>query len=230
MQTTLRSRYRQLASLLLLLAIVFCTSCTAIERNTASVELSIRQAQATGRPGAYVVSGNTTLPNETRITVTAIRDFESTETPVYAILDRQYAVVEQGSWQADLNLWQPAPDGRLQESWQLSGLSTPADPAATVTFLATLDPANQPAGLRDQVEAEDDATQASLVRFTTDGELYLEASRQVNVPLPSGRTAPPAPTPAAAPRTSGKPVEQTIDRDQPWSKTDAPLRPDQRLQ
>lgn len=230
MQTNLRSRYRQLVSLLLLLVLVICTSCAAINQDSASVELSIRQAQATGRPGAYVVSGNTTLPDETRITVTAVRDFESAEAPIYAILDRQFTTVKRGSWEAALNLWQPAPDGRFQESWQLSGLSAPADPAATVTFLATLDPANQPAGFRDQVEAEDSATQASLVRFTTDGEIYLEASRQVNVPLPSGRTAPPAPTPAVAPRTSGKPVDSNVDRDQPWSKTNAPLSPDQQLQ
>lgn len=225
----LRSRYRQLASILLLLVAMICTSCAAIDRDTASVELSIRQAQATGRPGAYIVSGNTTLPEDTRLTVTAVRDFQPSEAPIYAILDRQFATVKRGSWEAALNLWQPAPDGRLQESWQLSGLSAPADPAATVTFLATLDPANQPAGLKDQIEAEDDATQASLVRFTTDGELYLEASRQVNVPLPSGRTAPPEPAPAVAPRTSGKPVEQTDDRNQPRSQTNAPLRPDQQL-
>lgn len=230
MLTTLLSHWRRLA-LVWLLVLITCTGCLgAIDFGEAApVKLSIRQVQATGRPGVYTVAGNTTLPEQTQITVAALRDFQTAAAhPVYAILDRQFAKVQQGRWQASLNLWQVAPDGQFQEGWQLSDLSS-ADPATTVTFLATLDPANQPPGLKERIEAQDEASQVNLVRFTTDGELYLEDSEQVNVPLPSGRTTPPAVASPLAPRTSGRPVEASGDRNQDWSQTSAPLRPNQLL-
>src|SRR4028118_1532451 len=104
MLSTLLSRYvqrcRLVARLMMLLVLIACTSCTAfnLSRDTAStVELSIRQAEASGRPGTYMVSGITTLPEKTRITVAAVRDFQSSEATetrqVYAILDRQFAEV-----------------------------------------------------------------------------------------------------------------------------------------
>lgn len=228
-----RSAARSILPLVLPLLII-ATGCTANEfdRNAAMVELSIRQAEASGRPGAYSVAGNTTLPDQTRLTISAVRDFRSpADRPVYAILDRQFVTVQQGSWETTLNLWQVAPDGRFQESWQLSPAAVAsAEPAETVTFLATLDPANQPPTLKDQIEAQDNATQATLARFTTDGELYLEASKQVSVALPSGKTAPPAATaPAARVRTSGRPAEARDQDSQGWNQTNAPLSPDHLL-
>ena len=242
MLSTLLSRYvqrcRLVARLMMLLVLITCTSCTAfnLSRDTAStVELSIRQAEASGRPGTYVVSGSTTLPEKTRITVAAVRDFQSSEATetrqVYAILDRQFAEVQQGNWETTLNLWQVAPDGRFQENWQLSNASAAAaEPVPTVTFLATLDPINQPPTLKDQFESQDNATQATLARFTTDGELYLEASKRLNIPLPSGRTTPPAATAPSQPRTSGQPANPTANQNRAgWSQTSAPLVPDQLL-
>lgn len=173
------------------------------------------------------MSGSTSLPDQTRITVTALRNFEAE--PIDAILDRQFATVRQGSWQASLNLWQVAPDGRYQESWQLSDLPPSSEPTSTVTFLATLDPVNQPPGLKDQVEAQDEATQVTLVRFTTDGELYLEASKQIDVPLPNSRTTPPEPLAPVPLRTSDRPAPPTAERNQDWSQTSAPLSPSQQF-
>jgi hypothetical protein len=108
-----------------------CASAPAnlrsLTNSSAPINLSIRQVQHEGG-GTYTVAGTTSLPSKTKITVSAVRYLvegaspeTNSETDIpYAILDRQIAQVEQGSWQAELNLWQIASDGKFQEAWQLS--------------------------------------------------------------------------------------------------------------
>ncbi|NJO77122.1 MAG: hypothetical protein HC827_00425 [Cyanobacteria bacterium RM1_2_2] len=145
--------------------------------------------------GRYSVSGNTTLPDKTQITVSAVRYFQngtqatgsSTPERNYAILDRQVAEVTQGNWETRLNLWQSSASGQFQEAWQVKLDSEQrVEPEADVTFLATLEPANQPASLRRQVEALESSQQVAITRFTTDGELYLQAVKTLPVPPPQG--------------------------------------------
>ncbi|NJR61902.1 MAG: hypothetical protein HC769_25570 [Cyanobacteria bacterium CRU_2_1] len=206
------------------------------------IELAIRQVEATGRPGVYAVAGNTTLPDQTRLTVSAVRYLQYSQQaaltaiaePDYSILDRQFAEVREGNWQANLNLWQIASDGNYQEAWQLDQRNTAIrfNPQPTVTFMATLDPASQPGNFRAQVERQDESTQIALTRFTTDGELYLETSQVLTVSLPSGNTSPPSTTLSSSPRRSSSSqvnVSQSPEGDsgKTWSQTNTPLTPDQ---
>lgn len=214
----------------------------------APLSLRLQQATATGKPGIYTITGDTSLPEGTKITVSAVRYLSSgaalvasaTDIP-YAILDRQLAVVSQGRWEATLNIWQTASDGRYQEPWQLSQTDAGVtfDPDPNVTFMATFDPVNQPEGFKTQVEGQDEALQAVLARFTTDGELYLQAAKTLNVALPTGKTSAPArsrledavrqskrATTSNSPRSQGNSAPRSQDNNQQpatWSTTNAPL-------
>jgi hypothetical protein len=229
---------------LLLPGLLLLTGCTpwlnAFTRSTETpLEFRIRQVEAADRPGLYAVAGETTLPDKTRITVTALRSLAQTGSqpsdqpaqivPNYAILDRQIAEVKQGTWKADLNLWQVAPDGEFQEAWQLnqSMLGVRFRPQPEVTFLAMLEPANQPAELKPRLESLGNSPRASSVQYTPEGERYLQASQTLAIALPTGKTLPPAPQ--AQPKPTGQAIKATPPtetEEQPWKQTSAPIAPE----
>jgi hypothetical protein len=209
---------------------------------TPPLELTINQVEPTRQPGVYTVSGRATLPDATRITVSAIRYLQpnvrlssSTEaSPAYVILDRQFAEVSEDSWQTQVNLWQVAADGKFQEAWQVNQENTEIqyEPSPSVTFLATLDPAVQPNDFQDRIEQLDEDVQAALMGFTTDGELYVQARQSFDINLPTGSTVPPAE--AAPMRTSRAPVDVTprpadAATSEGWRQTTAPLSSDRVL-
>ncbi len=208
------------------------------------------QVQPGGRSGVYAATGKTNLPDQSRLIVMAIRPLRSgsqlnqAETKVgesnYAILDRRAVEVKQGQWQTNLNLWQVAPNGQFQESWQLNQakLGTNFIPSSEVTFVATFDPANQSLAIEPQINQALEL-EGPIVRFTNDGERYLQASEIVSLSLPTGKTTPPA---VAATDLnhgwgdrSGPAPDLTADKQRspvPQSKlaqTDAPLTADQML-
>ncbi|MBE9182711.1 hypothetical protein IQ268_29680 [Oculatella sp. LEGE 06141] len=206
------------------------------------VELTISQVEPAGRSGVYVVAGQTNLPNQTRLTVSAIRYLQdnaprlsSEAAPIYSILDRQFAEVSNGRWKTNLNLWQVASDGQYQEAWQMgqaeTGIQHESD--STVTFLATLDPPNQSAEVQNQIENQDTFIQATLVRYTIEGEPYLQASKPLNVALPTGSTTPPLTETfaraASGDRALSTPLSDTANPTLPdnWKQTNAPISPDE---
>lgn len=191
----------------LIISILMVSGCSLTNNwfnagfSPAPLSLNLQQVEPTAKPGNYAIKGDTSLPEGSKITVSAVRYLngvqlvaDSTSDIPYGILDRQIAEVNQGTWQATLNIWQTAADGRYQEPWQLTQTEAGAvfEPDANITFMATFDPINQPEGFKVQVEEQDEAIQASLARFTTDGELYLQASKTLVVALPTGKTAAPA--------------------------------------
>jgi hypothetical protein len=189
--------YSRLMSACLLL--VLMTACSLPQSAVPEIQLSM-QVEPAGRPGIYTITGNTNLPDQSRITVAGIRYLRSSTEPVdlnnqelpYSILARQTVEVTQGKWQTTLNLWQVAPDGRYQESWQLNEakLGQALTPNATVTFVAALEPVGQPATLSQQL-GNNQKIQGNLVRFTPDGQQYLQVSQTLPVDLPKGKTAAP---------------------------------------
>jgi len=149
-----------------------------------------------------VASGTTNLPDHSRIVISGIRYLQplTDSTPLrpsdanYAILDREIAEVNQGQWQTTLTLWQVASDGRYQENWQQhqTSLGLPFKSSGQVVFTATFEPENQPTSVNQQVQQRD--LQSPLLRFTENGQPYLQASQTLPVSLPSGKTTPPAVT------------------------------------
>lgn len=246
-------KYVGLAGALLLL--IFCTGCSQVTTllrsgsQASTPELTVNQVEPANRPGVYDVTGSTNLPEKTKITVSAVRYLQanpqqlldSTTEPVYSILARQPVEVNQGKWQASLNLWQVASDGKYQEAWQLhqSDLQEDLNPALIVTFLATVDPVNRPDTLQDWLDSQQDKNfRSELVRFTPDGEWYLQASQTVPIDLPVGSTTPP--TVSAEEVIAGSGDRSSIAPENPSSEgadlppatidqTDAPLSPEEFL-
>lgn len=202
------------------------------------------QVQPSSRPGVYLVTGTTNLPEQSSITVQSVRYLSRGNSPVklddssshYSVLSRQMAKVSQGKWQTTLNLWQVAPDGRYQESWQLNQaeIASALQPAGQVTFMAIFDPANQPPTVNQQLGQDKAALAGQLVRFTSEGQRYLQANHTLPISLPSGKTVAPILTQAKmndawgdrATRTAKEPPTGQQNIPTPKEKqTNAPLSP-----
>jgi hypothetical protein len=185
----------QVPQMLICLCLLFSLAACALPRSdTPSLQLSM-QVETSSRSGAYTITGDTTLPDQSWITVSAIRYLQpigqaegNTADLPYSILARQKVEVAQGRWQTTLNLWQVAPDGRYQEAWQLSTskLGVSWQPNATVTFTATVEAVGQPASLMERLTKVEN----NLARFTADGQPYLQVSQTLPIELPQGKTLP----------------------------------------
>jgi hypothetical protein len=183
--------------------------------------VSLEAQQTT--PGSYALSGRTDLPDKTQLRVAALRrlqphssqptdaqptDAQPTDAqptyaqptyaqPTYALLAYGNAEVVGGQWQAQLNLWQVAPDGRSRENWQLTQeqMKLKIKPEPEVMFLATIAPGNkfeQLDRLEQELSKQGKRLDSSLISSTTDGTRYLRVNQTLRVDLPtaSQTTAP----------------------------------------
>jgi len=195
---------------LLAFVLVLVTACDRPLDNlvgrgsSAPIAMTIEQIADTGQPGQFILSGTATLPDETPLTVSAVRrinpqpndrslDGESR----YAILDRTSAMVREGRWQAQLSLWEISPDGYYQENWQLTNSkgSEPELANLAVDFWATLEPLDlAQSKLKDRSEVFD-STLNPLLNFTPSGEPYLKVIEPKLVALPSARAVVPVSLP-----------------------------------
>jgi len=221
-------------------AIAGCTPSPLSDRffpgEPVDVSLTIDTVEATESAGAYRLTGRTNLPEDTELTLAAVRSLTPEKVasfnrePSYALLDRQTTLVRQGAWEVTLNLWQVAPSGQYQEAWQLDSatLSPGVKPSETVLFQASLEPTRQTEALSEALQRSQIQLQGELVRFTPDGEFYVYASQSLAIALPTGRTTPPTrePTPPPAPVTAPQPQPTPITLD----ATSAPLSPQEMLQ
>jgi hypothetical protein len=189
-----------------LMLLVVTSGC--VQKSQDEVQLEIKNLEATQSNGVYTVVGTTNLPESSRITVTAIRYLHSPEelgggalntdaNINRSILDRKTAEVKQSKWQAELNLWEVAPNGNFQEVWQANQASMKLTPDGDVTFIATFDPETQwQRSQKPKVEERDPEPrkiEGKLLRFTNEGEKYVQTSQILSVSLPVGKTIPPRP-------------------------------------
>ncbi len=190
-----------LAKLLVLVVLVMTTACDRPPSNlfgraqNNAVDIVIEQITETGQPGQFILTGTTSLPDKTPLTVSAVRLVSSPnvsaltpEGSQHAILDRKSAFVKDGRWQTQLQLWEIGPEGTYQENWQTIGGSAidPASSSPSVDFLATLEPIDlAKSNLMTRPNLLESAD-SPLLNFTPDGEPYLKASQSRIVALPSG--------------------------------------------
>ncbi|KAM3114636.1 hypothetical protein [Phormidesmis sp. 146-33] len=193
-------------TLWLILPLVLLGGCTQV-RNLWREKLGQANLQFQVTPGdlsgSYKVVGKADLPDQTEIRVAAVRYLypttlasnSLTPKPTYSILAYQTTEVKEGQWQAQLNLWQVAPNGQFQEDWQLhEKLKLSLKPASDVVFLATLAPGDK----ADQLQQVEVSLQKSkkvidtaLIRQTVVGDRYLQSNQVLTVALPTGSTTPP---------------------------------------
>ena len=167
--------------------LILCSGCSALT-SPPDVALKIEAIQQ-AHLGVYSLSGSTNLPDQSQITVAAVRYLRLTDQQLlpdsdanYSILSRRTVEASQGKWQTMLNLWQVASNGRFQEIWQLERSPIePLYPDARVTFLATFDPSGQFHKSQQQLQLK-----GHLVRFTPDGQEYVQASQTLPVAIPAG--------------------------------------------
>ncbi len=174
-----------------------CAGC--LPSRSPKTELTM-QVSPSSQPGVYSVGGQTNLPDQTRITIQAVRSLQivkdssrlTNQEPTYAILARQPIAVMDGKWQTTLSLLTLAPSGKLLENWQTHnlqlGLNLEPDPR--VTFQAVTDPADR--SLKVEQPAENVPRESLIVRFTTDGKSYLQSEQALAIAPPVLQAAKPS--------------------------------------
>jgi hypothetical protein len=172
----------------LALALVMLTGC--VQTKTLKPELTL-EVQPTGKSGVYAVSGQTTLPNRSRITIQAMRQLEpgkgsrlTNQKPVYSILDRQQVEVTDGKWQANLTLLRNMA-GAEREPWQISSsqIGLALQPKTDVTFWAVSDKLDAPLDIRTTKDSNQPLENAVL-QFSRDGSAYLQAKQTLAISAP----------------------------------------------
>jgi len=188
-----------IASSLLLLASSGCA-----DKSQNEVQLEIQSIQRENGKGLYKVVGNTNLPESSRIAITAVRYLRPTTTNAEqivgdnhgninrSILARQIVEVKQGKWEADLNLWQVSPNGNFQEVWQSNQYYKKLTPESEVSFIATFNPVGQlPSSNKENSQKPTfQELEGKSLRFSNEGEKYVQASQYRSVSLPVGKTTP----------------------------------------
>ncbi|MEO1184168.1 MAG: hypothetical protein AAFX46_05385 [Cyanobacteria bacterium J06636_27] len=187
------------ASSVLLLASSGCSN-----KSQLGAKLEIQSIQREDSRGLYKVVGSTNLPESSRIAITAVRYLRPTTANTEqivgnndgnvnrSILARQIVEVKQGKWEADLNLWKVAPNGNFQEVWQSNKDYKTLTPEREVSFIATFNPVGQlpSSDKQDSQQPIYQKLEGKSLRFSNEGEKYVQASQFRSVALPVGKTTP----------------------------------------
>jgi hypothetical protein len=186
---------RTLFQVLLAVVVMVNTACSLVGFTAApptSSLLTIDQVAEGGGPGRFLLSGKAALPGEVNLTVSAVRRLNSADgvegqPPLYGILDRKTATLEEGRWQATLMLWEPNAEGYYQEPWQRpeTALTKEAEPNPTVDFLVTVEPEEFSRSVTPAIPNRLEAAINELLHFTPDGEPYLRVITTQPLPLPN---------------------------------------------
>lgn len=197
-------------SIFLALVIISNTACsqmlgkfiTPFHGDSTSTILTIDQVRESDGLGQFTLSGKADFPEQTQITISAIRrltfpsnDKTSNADRFYSILDRKTTLVKDGYWKAKLSLWEVNSEGYYQENWQANE-AYPSDKISsnpTVNFLLTIEPKNfidYTTNSNNSNFRKLDDQSNDLIRFTPEGESYLSVSKDLVIPLPQKVKAP----------------------------------------
>lgn len=185
---------RQAVSLLSTVAVgLALVSCQPVTTQVNQLSLIVEPSD---RPGTYRLSGTTDLPDGTELTVQGLRHLqpqgqllsELQAQDHYAILARNRVQVEAGQWSVTLQLWQPNGAGDPLESWQMvlpqSDRSFEASP--DVQFTVSTPPSGDERRLDAQWQSSKVNPALGEIRFTPDGDWYLQARINRPIALPQG--------------------------------------------
>jgi len=189
-------RFRWVAILPLLLLTNAC-----IRTTETPLEMTL-EVKTSGRPGVYLASGTTNLPDRSKLAISGIRYLQPTNditqsaatNTTYSILAREVVEVAQGKWETNLSLWQVASDGRYVEAWQLNQptAETAYKPDPRIVFTAVFEPGNQLPEVNQKIGKISEQSGRTLMRFTESGQRYFQVSEALSISTPVGRTSIPA--------------------------------------
>ncbi|MEO1589875.1 MAG: hypothetical protein AAFU71_01150 [Cyanobacteria bacterium J06632_22] len=222
---------------LMLTALVLTTSCSTVPTafvsgsNSSDVPLlSLETVEPAAQLGTYLISGQAQLPDQTPITISAMRTIKTgsveNDTEFYAILDRQQATLENRQWSAQLQLLQSNPGGGEQWQAEAAHSAIPWRPQAEVTFTATLEPSPKTASLQRRLSRNQSDFERGTVRISDDGEPYAIATQTITIDPPQWE--PPAVPSANEIETRVATPSQTPDR--PTPENTPPLLPEAMMQ
>jgi hypothetical protein len=196
-------------------------------------ELSL-EVQAGGN-GSYSVSGNTNLPGNTPIVVQAIRQLKSSRTTngqsTYAIVAQESVIAQEGQWQTSLKLLQPSEDGTVLESWQQTApdsTSSLSEASPQLMFVATTAPIRSDLRLEGDVEGGSASLRSQVLQISSDGQRFLKAKREINLPPPNRPLTAKAGMSNAVVKVTPKPITSSGDPKEAKT-TNAPLQPTEML-
>jgi hypothetical protein len=202
------------AKIPLLVALLLLSGCASIQIPSwfrwAEVDLAM-EVEPANTPGSYSVRGRANLPENTAITVAAVRYLQLSDRisepaaitassgatnpaqQTYSILAYQPATVQGGEWQTEINLWKVASDGRFQEAWQIEQdkVGVLFQPEDNVIFLATLSTPDKLSALEQELARRGTRFASGTVFSNSDGFRYAQVQQSLELALPSGRTTPP---------------------------------------
>ena len=143
-----------------------------------------------GTGSTYELQGTANFPNQTELNVLAIRQLAPTDEkveprPTFSVLDYQVVTVQNGRWQGELTLKQPAADGSRQETWQLdqAELGLDVEPLDQVVIMATYTPLDQLTTLERILAQQGLKVAPELLQTTIDGRRYLEMQKVLDIPV-----------------------------------------------
>ncbi|MEM7554683.1 MAG: hypothetical protein AAF378_11370 [Cyanobacteria bacterium P01_A01_bin.84] len=186
--------------------ILLVLSYGCVQKEESQIDLKINNIQKVTSNGVYNVAGTTKLPDSSLITITAVRTLRPVQTNQQnlsdddnnlnrSILARKNVEVKSGKWEATLNLWKVSASGAFQETWQANQTYTKLSPDSTVKFLATFNPAAQWKRSDGQSQERPSLALQELegksLRFTKEGEKFVQTSQSLAIALPTGKTVPP---------------------------------------
>lgn len=181
--------------------LVVTTGCEplSLPRQWSDVEWNMR-VESSEQPGTYAIAGQANLPDQTQLSVLAIRYLNNSDEAslqlnpeaTYSILDYQPAAVVGGQWKTTLNLWQVAPDGKYQEAWQLedSEVGVTLEPESQVFFLATLVPVDDLVLLERKLAQRGQRLSGNVLNSTVEGLRFAQLTTAQAIDLPVGQTTP----------------------------------------
>jgi hypothetical protein len=202
----------KLNHLVLISCVLSFTGCSSLPFADRNTTLPSVQAELTvtpsSQPGTYTLIGKTDFPDRSPLRIAAVRYLYPTtpisqtlgSKPTYAILAYATTTVEKGNWTVPLTVWQTAPNGQYQESWQLTQpeLKLNLKPADNLVFVATLAPGDKADNLQ-QLEQNLLKNKKSLspeiIRRSGADDRFLQLVQIIEAKLPTGSTQAPTQDP-----------------------------------
>lgn len=208
-QKMLPIRLQRVAPIALVIAastvVASCTSTGLLAPRFSNVSAQVQVAKLNA-PGRYQVSGDIALPNGTLVAVAALRYLtlsdpvaQNSARPIYSLLDYRATRIEDGQWEAELDLWQADTEGQLLEAWQRQSdrLDWSVRPAEQVAFVTIPTPTDDLGGLEQRLRIRQRQLDEALLRQTVEGVRYAAITYLDDVPLPDGATGTPYDDPQA---------------------------------
>jgi hypothetical protein len=176
-----------LTVLLLLPVITGCELKDQIDQLIPKPKTELTMQVRSLSPGTYLISGKTNLPDQTNLTVQAVRSLQVdrvtsrvlNQQPIDSVLAHTQVSVKTGVWETELRLHHRSPAGQVVEAWQAERSQVDLIPSSQVKFVVMTEPKNR------AIELQPGAAQIS---FASNGKSFVRLEESVAISPPKQGT------------------------------------------